>query len=91
MVKMPPPDARKRQRGSGRAKVAGWLVGRADAGSALGVRQGSSHVRAGGRGHSRDSDFLSGHRGRYSGPMLAAVGNRNCPAEDSGRMWKPDV
>jgi hypothetical protein len=66
---MPPLDARKRQRGTGHAKVAGWLVGRADAGSALGVRRGSGHVRAGGRGLSRSSDSLS-HRGHYGSPML---------------------
>ncbi len=68
VVTMPPQDARKRQGGSGRARVAGWLVGRADAGSGIGLRRGSGHAHAGGGGRSCGGGSLRGHRGRYSGP-----------------------
>jgi hypothetical protein len=68
VVTMPPPDARKPQGGSGRARVAGWLVGRADAGSGNGPRRGSGHVNAGGGSRSHGGGSLRGHRGRYGGP-----------------------
>ncbi len=68
VVTMPPPNARKRQGGSGRARVAGWLVGRADAGSGIGLRRGFGNAHAGGGGRGRGGGSLRGHRGRFSGP-----------------------
>jgi hypothetical protein len=70
VVTMPPPDARKRQGGSARARVVGWLVGRTDAGSGNGPRRGFGHSSGGGGGRGRGVGSLRGHRGRYDGPPL---------------------
>jgi hypothetical protein len=72
VVTMPPPDARKRKDISGQARVAGWLVGRAEMGSGIGTARGSnSRGGRGGRGREGGSlrGSLRGHRGRYGGHM----------------------
>jgi hypothetical protein len=69
VVTMPPPDARKRHGGSGRARVAGWLVGRVDAGSGTGPSRGSGFASGRGGGCSCGGGSLRGHRGRYGGPL----------------------
>jgi hypothetical protein len=71
VVTMPPPDAWKRHGGSGRARVAGWLVGRVDAGSGTGPGRGSGFASGRGGGRSRGGGSLRGHRGRYGGPEEA--------------------
>jgi hypothetical protein len=71
VVTMPPPDNQKRQRGSGHARVAGWLVDCADAGhvagSSLSGQRRSGRVRVDGCGHNPVRGHLSGRRGHYVG------------------------
>jgi hypothetical protein len=67
VVTMPPPDARKRLGGYARARVAGWLVGRPDAGPGNGPRRGFGHPSAVGGSRGRGGGLLRGHGGHYSG------------------------
>jgi hypothetical protein len=66
VVTMPPPEAQKRQGGSARARVVGWLVGQTDVGTGNGPRQGFGHHG----GRVRGGGSLRGHGGRYNGPTL---------------------